>query len=663
MSGSSEAGSPRVARSGGDAGHDERLAFERLLADLSARLANVAPDGVVAEIDGALARLIEFLDFDRSSYSEFAADGSLNVLCTAASAGSPPTSKGPFGGGIPWFVGELRAGRTVKLARIPDELPPEASAEAEFCRGIGLRSTLAIPLPSSGRVVGVLTFTAFRHARDWPQEVVTRLSIIGGVFLGAIARTRIAEEAQQLRHRLWHADRVARTATITAAIAHELNQPLAAILANAQAGLRYLDRGAIAPQEMRAILGAVVRDDKRATDTIRSMRALLRHEEGGRTRIDVAATLRGILQLLGAELRRQGIRVETTFGAPCRVTANKVQIEQVAQNLILNAAAAMQAFPRGERLLRVSAGCTSGGRVVVAVRDAGIGIAPEHRDSVFEPFWTTRREGLGLGLAICRSIVHAHGGTIAVEANPDRGVTFSFELPAAAEARVAAAAPAGAAAVGSAECADTATPAVCVIDDDAAVREGLVRLLDAEGWNAVACASAAEFLERAPTPEIACILLDQRMPGMSGIELLERLGDGSAAPAVILLSGNADLATGVEAMKLGAVDVLAKPVDRDVLAAAVRKAVDRHGRERQRARERQACRALVERLSAREREVLEHVVQGRLNKQIAARLNIAEQTVKQHRGRVMEKMRARSVPELIRVCEAAGLVPAAATAG
>ncbi len=109
-------------------------------------------------------------------------------------------------------------------------------------------------------------------------------------------------------------------------------------------------------------------------------------------------------------------------------------------------------------------------------------------------------------------------------------------------------------------------------------------------------------------------------------------------------------------MKLGAVDFLVKPVDGEALIAAVRKALERHAGERKRSLEREACRGLVARLSAREREVLEHVIRGRLNKQIAADLDIAEQTVKQHRGRVMEKMAVRSVPDLVRVCEAAGLL-------
>jgi FixJ family two-component response regulator/nitrogen-specific signal transduction histidine kinase len=485
--------------------------------------------------------------------------------------------------------------------------------------------------------------------------VITRLTIIGEVFANAVARARAEEEAQLLRSRLWHADRVAHIGALAGAVAHELNQPLAAILSNAQAGLRYLERGTLGPDEVRAILEAVVRDEKRAAETIRGMRALLRREPTGRARIDVAAALHEVLQLLAAELRRQGVALETALEPGSWVMADKMQIEQVVLNLVLNAAAAMQACPREERCLRVSARGTDDGRIAVAVRDAGVGIAAEHREAVFEPFWTTRREGLGLGLAVCRSIVEAHGGAIAVEPNPDRGVTFRFELPAAASDAAVASTPAQAALAPAPASGGADAPTICIVDDDAALRESLGRLAAAEGWRALAYASGTEFLERAPLAEVACILLDNRMPGLPGIELLERLASRGAAPPVVLLSGSGDVETGVEAMKLGAVDFLVKPVEGDVLVAAVRKALRRHTDEQAQTRERETSRALLARLSAREHEVLEHVIRGRLNKQIAADLDIAEQTVKQHRGRVMEKTGVRTVPELVRLCESAAL--------
>jgi FixJ family two-component response regulator len=288
--------------------------------------------------------------------------------------------------------------------------------------------------------------------------------------------------------------------------------------------------------------------------------------------------------------------------------------------------------------------------VAVEVRDAGAGIALGELGSVFEPFRTTRKDGLGLGLPICRSIVEAHGGAIGVEPNPGRGVTFRFELPAEAGGAVEEAPDPALDAQDLPRIASATGPLVCIVDDDATVRESLARLCAAQGWGVAAYASAEEFLARQPPGAVGCMLLDHQMPGMSGLELQQELARRGAAPPIVFLTGHGELAAGVHAMKLGALDFLAKPADAGVLVEVVRRALGR-------AREREALAARLGRLSAREREVMEHVLRGRLNKQIAADMDIAIQTVKQHRGRVMEKMEVRSVAELAKLC--AGLEPAA----
>jgi FixJ family two-component response regulator len=308
----------------------------------------------------------------------------------------------------------------------------------------------------------------------------------------------------------------------------------------------------------------------------------------------------------------------------------------------------MEGCPPEERLISLRAG-RADGRVAVEVGDAGAGIKADDMHAVFEPCWTTHKQGLGLGLAICRSIVEAHGGEIRVERNAGRGVTFRFDLP--ADAAAAGQAPEAAKDAIAPVAAETealaAGPLVCVVDDDAAVRAGLARLLAAEGWPVACYATANEFLQRQPLASVGCILLDDQMPGMSGLELQQHLTAYGAAPPVVFLTAQGDLATGVHAMKLGAVDFLAKPPDAAVLREAVRKALARHAAERERTHSREASLERLGRLSSREREVMLHVVRGRLNKQIAADLDIALQTVKQHRGRVMEKLQVRSVAELV----------------
>jgi FixJ family two-component response regulator len=198
---------------------------------------------------------------------------------------------------------------------------------------------------------------------------------------------------------------------------------------------------------------------------------------------------------------------------------------------------------------------------------------------------------------------------------------------------------------------------IFIVDDDAAVRRSLVRLMRSAGYNAEAFASAHEFLARPRFTSTGCVVLDVRMPGMTGPELREQMAARKITLPVIFLSGHSDIPTGVDAMKKGAVDFLVKPVDDEVLLQTVQLALDRHKAGRARAQELEKIHQRLARLSVREREVMEYVIAGRLNKQIGDALGIAEKTVKVHRGRVMQKMEVLSVAELVHLCEAVAVKP------
>lgn len=239
-------------------------------------------------------------------------------------------------------------------------------------------------------------------------------------------------ELQRLRGQLWHSDRISHVGVLTASIAHELNQPLAAVLLNAQAGLRFLAAGAADLEELRDILQDVVRDTKRAGAVMSGLRTMVRRQELERSRIDVGEALGEVIELLHSEFLTQQVEVEAQFDTHCAVQADKTQIQQVTLNLVMNAIDAMRAQPATQRRrLHISLSRSGEGAVRVSVRDSGCGMPREKLSTVFDAFWTTKPQGMGLGLAVCRSIVEAHGGTIWAEANRDRGVTFIFELPVA----------------------------------------------------------------------------------------------------------------------------------------------------------------------------------------------------------------------------------------
>jgi FixJ family two-component response regulator len=204
---------------------------------------------------------------------------------------------------------------------------------------------------------------------------------------------------------------------------------------------------------------------------------------------------------------------------------------------------------------------------------------------------------------------------------------------------------------------------ILIVDDDPSVRKSLLRLVRSAGWQGEAFASAQEFLARAAFSRTGCVILDVRMPGMTGPELRDSMAAQDISLPVIFLTGHGDIPTGVDAMKKGAVDFLEKPVNDEALLNAIQHAVERHAAAQIHKQELEDIQARLQRLTPREREVLKYVIGGCLNKQIAAELEITERTVKCHRGFVMHKMELISVAELVRQCQMVGIAPRLTAAG
>jgi FixJ family two-component response regulator len=199
---------------------------------------------------------------------------------------------------------------------------------------------------------------------------------------------------------------------------------------------------------------------------------------------------------------------------------------------------------------------------------------------------------------------------------------------------------------------------VSVVDDDPSVRRSLARLVKGAGYRVEAFASAHEFLARAPDESPACLLLDVRMPGLTGLDLQETLSIAAHWTSIIFITGYRDVRASVKAMKAGAVDFLTKPVDDQELLGAIERAVARAGAARLEEDRITEIRARIKTLTPREAEVFALVVTGMLNKQIAFDLGVSEKMVKVHRGRVMEKMRAGSLAELVRLADEGGVISA-----
>ncbi len=244
-----------------------------------------------------------------------------------------------------------------------------------------------------------------------------------------------AREVEQ-RRELAHLGRLALVGELSATLAHEMKQPLTAILANASAGQRLLKSNGAAAAELAEILEDIVADDRRAGEVIDHVRNLVRKGETDPQLVSINAVVSEVLALVRTDLQHRGVVVSTRLcEPPPLVLGARVQLQQVVLNLVMNACDAMSDTPPGERLLDIAT--ETNGDARLEVRDRGSGIAPDALARIFQPFVTTKRDGLGLGLAICRSIVTAHGGSLSARGNPERGATFVVSLPLTADQRVA----------------------------------------------------------------------------------------------------------------------------------------------------------------------------------------------------------------------------------
>jgi FixJ family two-component response regulator len=196
---------------------------------------------------------------------------------------------------------------------------------------------------------------------------------------------------------------------------------------------------------------------------------------------------------------------------------------------------------------------------------------------------------------------------------------------------------------------------IAIVDDDLSVREGLESLIRSAGWRVETFASAQEFLARPRAEAPSCLVLDLQMPGLSGLDLQKRMAEVELEIPIVFLTGHGNIPASVQAMKAGAVEFLTKPFDEQDLLRAVEEAIERDRRARQRRAEMRELKGRYASLTAREQEVMQQVVSGLLNKQVAAELKISEVTVKVHRGQVMRKMRADSLADLVRMADKLGI--------
>jgi signal transduction histidine kinase len=273
-----------------------------------------------------------------------------------------------------------------------------------------------------------------RTGERWAAMSVVPLDWAEGgavVSLTDITERKQAElDAQRSRQELAHFTRVSTMGELTASLAHELNQPLTGILTNAQAARRFLDATPPALGELREILTDIVEDDRRAGEVIQRLRDLLRKGEPQRVLLDLHTLIQDVVKLVASDALIRNVTVSLDFLADSViVSGDRVQLQQVVLNLLLNAMEAATEEPARDRRVVIRTALASADAVRVSLHDAGPGIREGTEDLIFEPFYTTKAAGMGMGLSIARSIIEAHGGAIGATSNAARGATVHFTVP------------------------------------------------------------------------------------------------------------------------------------------------------------------------------------------------------------------------------------------
>jgi signal transduction histidine kinase len=414
---------------------EDALLFEEGFARMSSAFINLPASEVDEHIEEWLGVVGAEFDFDRATLLRVEPDGAhfrISHQWTAMAHRHRPQFTGEVIGGrrfeAPWIAGLLARGEPIIIDHV-DDLPPEAVDERAAAESVGVESGVWIPFKVEGTTAGYLSVATIQRKAVWPPRMVRRLQMIGETFGNALTRQKVEAEIRVQRAALAHANRVTMMGELVASISHQLKQPLAAIVTNAQAARRLAgDQEQVL--DLREALLDIAADGNRAAEIIDRLRGMFRRQAGRAAPLDMNRVVRDAVRLLEREAQRHEGRIDIELADDLPLVAGEpVQLLQVVLNLILNAGESMAGNPPAERVIRVRTSCDDPRFVRLEVLDRGVGIPADQRDRIFEPFYTSKPDGMGMGLAVCHTIVTTHGGKLAIADNGDRGAIVSFTLP------------------------------------------------------------------------------------------------------------------------------------------------------------------------------------------------------------------------------------------
>ncbi len=325
----------------------------------------------------------------------------------------------------------------VATSRLPTHIPDLTALEGDrhpndfSTRPVnaGFRTGLFVPLLKDNEIVGIIALGR-KQLQPFTDKHISLCRDLAAQATIALESTRRERQYREMQSELMHANRVATMGQLTASIAHEIKQPIATARNNARAALNFLDKSPADVAEVREALACIVGDTDRASDVVDRIGSLIKKAPPRKEVIDLNAAILGVTALTHSEAVKTGVTVGTQLaGELPRIRCDRVQLQQVMLNLIVNAIQSMSSVEDGVRQLHICTVHIEPKGVCVAVRDTGHGLPPESLPRIFEPFYTTKPDGMGMGLSICRSIVEAHGGRLWATSYEPRGALFQFTIP------------------------------------------------------------------------------------------------------------------------------------------------------------------------------------------------------------------------------------------
>ena len=344
--------------------------------------------------------------------------------------------------GDPLLVSQVRAETgslpdRLATSRLPTHVPDFAAVEGDFrddfeikAVNTGLRSGVFVPLLKDDGIVGSIALGR-KLVQPFTDKEISLFQDFAAQATIALESTRRERQYREMQSELAHANRVATMGQLTASIAHEIKQPIATARNNARAALNFLDKSPPDVAEVREALTCIVDDTDRAGDVVDRIGALIKKTPPRKEVVDLNAAVLEVTALTRSEAIQNGVTVDTLLADELpRIQCDRVQLQQVMLNLIVNAIQSMSGVEDGNRELQISTVSIEPEGVCVAVRDTGHGLHPESLPRLFDPFYTTKPDGMGMGLSICRSIIEAHGGRLWATRCEPRGTLFQFTIPA-----------------------------------------------------------------------------------------------------------------------------------------------------------------------------------------------------------------------------------------